>query len=579
MRKLIVLLLSCLILSSCGKNINHKKVSQVDQVKKIKLSEHKDLKKISKSVSCQEIMVEKMSGDILLTDTEEKFDNENSTINDIIKNGKKESKYKLYVNDDNLIKSMEVSVTITLGEKKLIVQKTLAYDESRLYFNLQADLYIEGIPATQVVQTFQIDDKCSMQLNIQEIVTMTRLIGVNKFVSYQHVPKTNDVERVSVDISNIPDVWDIDLSELKVTLKDINKKDFISFASNDGGWTETIKVEKQAKEKISSFDPVSKKEAKFDVDQFDIIIGKDYKCQVLIKSSQISSYVSINNTCVNKEYINRLSFEEWKKNKIEVFKDNLNQEVIGFDGNETFETPVKFKFITNQEIGGVPNLDMYLDILEVPSGKEKGELTFIFQTKGVMDLSDVVDMGSPVSEEDQPYLKETIYLNVNDLEVKKIAKKILDQKPKDRLDATELVLKEVSKLITYDQEMIKYIGINRSLTTRDILKRKKGVCHHFANLATTIARAVGIPAKLIGGFTIDKNGIYPHAWIEVKLNNGIWWTPLEPQTERGEDVEIGILRGIYFPTREMTEYEDRNMDNLDILNELLFTQYLRVEKL
>ena len=65
-----------------------------------------------------------------------------------------------------------------------------------------------------------------------------------------------------------------------------------------------------------------------------------------------------------------------------------------------------------------------------------------------------------------------------------------------------------------------------------ILSSRRGVCHHYSNLAVTLCRAAGVPAFVAhgvrlpdaGGF-IDHGG--SHGWIEVRLDQA-GWTPVEP---------------------------------------------------
>ena len=65
-----------------------------------------------------------------------------------------------------------------------------------------------------------------------------------------------------------------------------------------------------------------------------------------------------------------------------------------------------------------------------------------------------------------------------------------------------------------------------------ILSSRRGVCHHFSNLAVTLCRAAGVPAFVAHGVRLPDEGAFidhggSHGWIEVQLDQ-IGWTPVEP---------------------------------------------------
>ena len=66
------------------------------------------------------------------------------------------------------------------------------------------------------------------------------------------------------------------------------------------------------------------------------------------------------------------------------------------------------------------------------------------------------------------------------------------------------------------------IGILRSSV--DVLHAKEGVCRDYAVLYTALARAAGIPAKVVAGLIYWRNGFYYHAWSEVYVGS---WIPMD----------------------------------------------------
>jgi hypothetical protein len=67
------------------------------------------------------------------------------------------------------------------------------------------------------------------------------------------------------------------------------------------------------------------------------------------------------------------------------------------------------------------------------------------------------------------------------------------------------------------------IGIVRSSV--DILHAKTGVCRDYAVLFTALARAAGVPTKLVAGLVFFKDGFYYHAWAESFVGE---WIPVDP---------------------------------------------------
>ncbi len=67
------------------------------------------------------------------------------------------------------------------------------------------------------------------------------------------------------------------------------------------------------------------------------------------------------------------------------------------------------------------------------------------------------------------------------------------------------------------------IGVLRP--SGDILKDRRGVCRDYAILYASLARAAGIPTRIIGGLLLHDNRLYYHAWNEVWTGKG--WVPMD----------------------------------------------------
>ena len=86
----------------------------------------------------------------------------------------------------------------------------------------------------------------------------------------------------------------------------------------------------------------------------------------------------------------------------------------------------------------------------------------------------------------------------------------------------DLLLAFVERTLVYDDE-------TRSLDLTDALRTGRGDCTEFADLFTTLARALGIPARPANGLVyadIDGPGFYVHAWSEVAIDGH--WVAVDP---------------------------------------------------
>jgi hypothetical protein len=112
-----------------------------------------------------------------------------------------------------------------------------------------------------------------------------------------------------------------------------------------------------------------------------------------------------------------------------------------------------------------------------------------------------------------PYLKSEIFIQSDSPEIKNQLQKIIGDE-KDQKKIISLLLSWMKKEIS--KEFL--ISIPNAL---DVLKIKKGDCNEHATLFTALARAAGIPTKLVIGIIYAYNGFYYHAWNEVYLGSWI----------------------------------------------------------
>jgi len=102
---------------------------------------------------------------------------------------------------------------------------------------------------------------------------------------------------------------------------------------------------------------------------------------------------------------------------------------------------------------------------------------------------------------------------------------------------------------TYDLD-VDYGNSATALT--DFLDRRRGFCQQFATAFATMARIVGLPTRVVVGFTpgdVDASGTFhvfgrhAHAWPEVWFD-GMGWVAFEPTPGRGSPDGVGYLPGV-----------------------------------
>lgn len=155
-------------------------------------------------------------------------------------------------------------------------------------------------------------------------------------------------------------------------------------------------------------------------------------------------------------------------------------------------------------------------------------------------------------------LKPQNYLKIDEnlsYKLKNLSQNIMNNMKNDELFYVVLA-QWVHNNIEYD---LNYIG--KDMTTEEILKIKKGVCIHYAQLYNDLLRSVGIPSVIVSGisYNTDTNKFENHAWNLV-YTNGDW---------RAIDPTWGLYSGIlpvshiflYFENRPVITYATYGKSN------------------
>jgi len=114
-------------------------------------------------------------------------------------------------------------------------------------------------------------------------------------------------------------------------------------------------------------------------------------------------------------------------------------------------------------------------------------------------------------------LKDTPYIQASHAEIKAQAKEIVGGETNAYLAAGM-----IRAWVNANMKSKADIGIMRSAV--DVLHGKTGVCRDYAVLFTALARAAGIPTKMVSGLVYFEGRFYYHAWAESFVGE---WVPFD----------------------------------------------------
>lgn len=128
-------------------------------------------------------------------------------------------------------------------------------------------------------------------------------------------------------------------------------------------------------------------------------------------------------------------------------------------------------------------------------------------------------------ENPQVWLRSERYIETDDSIMQSLAAKLKRQEPRD------------TALAIYDwiKQHLHYAGyLADDRGAAYALDQRQGDCTEYAYLAVALARANGIPARMVGGYVTDKNAILRatdyHNWAEVYFDGA--WQLLDAQKEQ-----------------------------------------------
>ncbi|MDY6823379.1 MAG: transglutaminase domain-containing protein [Thermodesulfobacteriota bacterium] len=159
----------------------------------------------------------------------------------------------------------------------------------------------------------------------------------------------------------------------------------------------------------------------------------------------------------------------------------------------------------------------------------------------------VTDMPAAVKK----YLADTSQVPADNPKIRQKAEE-LTRSAKTQFDAVQLIL-------TWVVDHMRYVQPPQSYDAMYAFDSGKGNCQNYSHLTAALMRAVGIPARIVNGVTLDepykirqgdgtlvmKNAKGRHSWIEAYFPD-LKWVPFDPQctqlfvSNRFIRVEVGV---------------------------------------
>ena len=133
------------------------------------------------------------------------------------------------------------------------------------------------------------------------------------------------------------------------------------------------------------------------------------------------------------------------------------------------------------------------------------------------NLDKAVDLPIKDKELKASYLGQSAYVQSQHAEIKAQAKKIVSDETNAYLAAGM-----IRAWVNTNMKSKADIGIMRSAV--DVLHGKTGVCRDYAVLFTALARAAGIPTRMVSGLVYFEGRFYYHAWAESYVGE---WVPFD----------------------------------------------------
>ncbi len=131
-----------------------------------------------------------------------------------------------------------------------------------------------------------------------------------------------------------------------------------------------------------------------------------------------------------------------------------------------------------------------------------------------------------LKNEEAPFLQSIQLVNWNTKMAAVKKAKELTKKSKSDLDKVTTIYNYVINNITYDNAKAKNVKTDYIPIVDNVLDSSKGICYDYASLVAAMLRSVGVPTKLVMGYSKSDINIY-HAWNQIYLADEDKWITID----------------------------------------------------
>jgi hypothetical protein len=241
---------------------------------------------------------------------------------------------------------------------------------------------------------------------------------------------------------------------------------------------------------------------------------KTYRVKMNYLGSEDTAWITPTGEVVKE--VSPLGIVSLKENGEDLVRDNFSSldivDKTAISSNLKIENPRDLEFL-RVRIGGIDSTDG-LDLIDNYRQSIKDGLLEV----RVGSLSDINTYEIPYTGKGlKAYTQESILIQSTNDEIVKRVRDILGDE-KNSLEAA----RRINDWVYKDLEKTPTISLPNAL---DVLETRKGDCNEHATLFTALARAAGIPTKLILGLVFLDGKFYYHAWNEVFVGK---WIAVDP---------------------------------------------------
>ena len=168
----------------------------------------------------------------------------------------------------------------------------------------------------------------------------------------------------------------------------------------------------------------------------------------------------------------------------------------------------------------------------------EGKLPFGFKAKVEVDSSTDIFVNPKFPLEDTRYVEFTspsTYIESDDFQIKSKAESIVEG-AETELEAVRRLVEWVHDYVEYDLDYSEKI-----FSAKEVFELKRGVCDEYGHLFTALARSVGIPTRVVAGYSYTSEIWGYHLWAEVYVpQHG--WLPVDPTYNEAGSIDASHIK-------------------------------------